>query len=80
MNVKQIDVIVEAFKRLGGESTYAQLYAEYEKIAGGKLSEGQKAGIRKNIEDHSSDSANYKGKQDLFYSVYGLGEGVCGLR
>lgn len=41
---------------------------------------GGKAGIRKNIEDHSSDSMNYKGKEDIFYSVGGIGSGEWGLR
>jgi hypothetical protein len=31
------------------------------------------------VESHSSDSANYNGK-DIFYSVEGLGKGVWGLR
>lgn len=76
----QLDLIVKALKNLGGVAKYPQIYKEFEKITNSKLTPGQKAGIRKNIEDHSSDSLNYKGKEDLFYSVYGLGRGFWGLR
>ena len=51
-------------------------YKEYEKVSGINLTSGRKPGIRKNIEDHSSDSMNYKGKEDLFYSVDGIGNGT----
>lgn len=32
------------------------------------------------MEDRSSDSAGFKHREDLFFSVYGLGHGVWGLR
>lgn len=76
----QLEYIVQAMKNLGGKATYSQLYEEYENVSGVILTPGKKAGIRKNIEDHSSDSMNYKGKEDLFYSVYGVGNGTWGLR
>ena len=64
----QLQIIVLAIRNLGGKATYSQIYEEFEKISGTTLTQGRKAGIRKNIEDHSSDSMNYKGKEDLFYS------------
>lgn len=76
----QLEYIVQAMKNLGGKAAYSQLYEEYENVSGIILTPGKKAGIRKNIEDHSSDSMNYKGKEDLFYSVYGVGNGTWGLR
>ena len=78
--MKQLDYIIQAFKDLGGKASYSDLYHQYELLTGVRLSPGQKAGIRKNIEDHSSDSANFKGGEDLFYSVEGKGRGVWGLR
>lgn len=78
--MKQIDYIVRAINNLGGKAAYSDIYEEYERLTGSILSAGQKAGIRKNIEDHSSDSLNFKGRDDLFYSVYGLGNGVWGVR
>lgn len=76
----QLEALVQAITNLGGKATYSQIYEEYEEITGKVLTPGQKAGIRKNIEDHSSDSMNYKGKEDLFYSVDGIGNGTWGLR
>ena len=38
------------------------------------------AGVRGYIERHSSDSDVYGGKEDLFYSVLGKGEGLWGIR
>ena len=76
----QLDIIVEALQALGGKGSYPEIYEKFEEISGITLTYGQKAGIRKNIEDHSSDSRNYKNKKDLFYSVFGLGSGIWGLR
>ena len=76
----QLEIIVESLKELGGRATYSEIYSKYEEITGTTLTYGQKAGIRKNIEMHSSDSLNYKGKDDLFYSVHGIGNGVWGLK
>ena len=76
----QLEAIVQALKDLGGKASYSDIYHRYEFITGIILTPGKKAGIRKNIEDHSSDSDNFKGKEDLFYSVEGKGKGVWGLR
>ncbi len=76
----QLEYIIQALRNLGGKANYRQIYEEYEKIRGISLTKGQEAGIRKNIEDHSSDSMNYKGENDIFYSVNGIGKGDWGLR
>lgn len=76
----QLEYIVVAMKNLGGKATYSQLYEEFEKVSGTILTPGRKAGIRKNVEDHSSDSMNFKWKEDLFYSVDGIGNVTWGLR
>ena len=78
--MRQLDWIVRAFENLGGKADYASLYTEFERISDIVLTNGRKAGIRKLIEDHSSDSLNYKGKEDLFYSVDGIGKGIWGLK
>ena len=54
----QLETIIPAMRNLGGKANYSELYEEYERICGTVLSPGQKAGIRKCIEDHSSDSLN----------------------
>ena len=76
----QLEYRVEALKNLGGKASYSQIYEEFERLTNTVLTPGRKAGIRKNIEDHSSDSMNYKGKEDIFYSVGGIGSGEWGLR
>ena len=76
----QVEYIVQTMRNLGGTATYSQLYKEYEIVSGIVLTPGKKAGIRKSIEDRSSDSLNFKGKNDLFYSVHGIGSGAWGLR
>ena len=78
--LKQVDYIVMALTNLGGQGKYAEIYTEYENITGETLTYGKKAGIRKNIEDCSSDSKNFKGKKDLFFAPLGKGEGVWALR
>lgn len=79
--MSQLEAIIAVFRSLGGKGTYSQIYEEYERITGIKLTPGKKAGIRKRIEDHSSDSQNYRpNREDLFYSVEGIGKGVWGLR
>lgn len=75
-----LDTIIEALENLGGKAIYSEIYEKYEAITEKPLTNGQRAGIRKAIEDHSSDSRNYKGKKDIFYSVSGLGSGEWGLR
>ncbi len=76
----QLDMIIKAIENLGGTGCYSEIYKEIERLNGNLLTPGRKAGIRKAIEDHSSDSENYKRGYDWFYSVKGLGKGVWGLR
>jgi hypothetical protein len=38
------------------------------------------ATIRRTLEDHSSESNNYKGRDDLFFMPEGKGSGVWALR
>lgn len=73
--------IQEAYRHLGGFASYEQLYRELSRIRGKALTSGNQAGVRREVENHSSDSDNWKlHKPDLFYSVEGKGKGVWGLR
>jgi HNH endonuclease len=74
-----LDDISTALDNLGGEANYEAIYAEVRRIRGEALPSSWKDMVRGTIEDNSSDSAKFKGK-DLFYSVNGLGNGVWGLR
>lgn len=78
----QLDIIISIIEAQPNHIiNYATLYEEYENYCCLKLTPGQKGGIRKNIQTHSSDCFSYNPKnQDLFYSVKGLGKGIWGLR
>jgi hypothetical protein len=79
-NMTVLEIIVHVLENLGGSGSYSEIYQEYESFAKCRLTPGQKAGIRKCIETHSSDSENFSRKKDIFYSVEGMGYGVWGLR
>jgi len=78
MTWKQLICI--ALKNLGGEATLGEIYEYVERHADFPLSKSWKATTRSVLERSSSDSAAFDGKNDLFYSVYGIGNGVWGLR
>ncbi len=71
-----VEDIVQALTNLGGQATLAQIYDEVKKIRIEPLPVTYKSSIRGRIEDYSSDSSCFKGK-DYFRKV---GEGVWALR
>ena len=74
--------IIEAMKEIGGYGTYQDIY-ERIKARGKKDISNRKnwtAAVIAAIETHSSDSKAFNGKNDIFYAVFGLGNGVWGLR
>ena len=75
-----LEGIIKSLHNLGGKGYYQDIYDEYEKVTGIDLTTSKKAGIRACIERHSSDSKVFKGKNDLFYSIDGIGKGYWGLR
>jgi len=78
---KWIDDIVTAMENLGGQASYEELYEEVRRVRTEPLPKTWKAIVRNQVESYSSDSENYTpSRQDLFYSVYGLGGGVWALR
>lgn len=73
------DTIIKAFQNLGGKANYDELYSEIERLRNKKnlsLSAQWKASVRKEIEIHSSDSANFR-TDDVFCKI---GLGYWGLR
>lgn len=73
--IRWVDDVFEAIRRLGGSATLHSIYKEVEMIrrnAGRSVPKSLDATIRRTLEDHSSDSANYRGT-DLFANV-GRGE------
>ena len=78
-NETWLNSIIEAFRNLGGEAKYEELYIEIEKIRksrGFELAASWKAIVRWTIEVHSSDSEAFK-FEDIFKK---LGFGYWGLR
>jgi hypothetical protein len=72
--------VVQALTNLGGVAPLRDIYEEVQNIRAEPLSTNWTAVIRALIEDNSSDSARYKGKNDIFFSAKGVGGGVWGLR
>lgn len=75
-----LEATIQTLRNLGGKASYAKIYEEYENVIGCKITKNQQASIRKCIELHSSDSDMFNGNNDIFYSVYGKGKGMWGLR
>ncbi|MDR2204994.1 MAG: HNH endonuclease [Flavobacteriaceae bacterium] len=75
------DDIIEAFRSIGGEGHYDDIYEAIAEIRGGdNLPKTWKAIVRAEIEKCSSDSELFDKKNDLFYTVEGIGKGIWGLR
>jgi hypothetical protein len=76
------DDVRSALQRLGGRASLSRIYKEVEAVrsaAGRSIPSSLEATVRRTLEDHSSDSENYRG-QDLFSMPEGKGAGVWGLR
>lgn len=66
--MRWVDEIVEAFQRLGGAARYDDLYELIQLTTIRDLTKEWKATVRRTIEDHSSDSANFRAA-DLFQHI-----------
>ncbi len=75
-----LEYIIQALNNLGGKAHYSDLYDEFERISGRRVDRIMKASIRSAIQRYSSDSTQFAGKQDIFYSVNGISNGTWGLR
>lgn len=74
--MKWVDEIYEAFEELGGAARYVDLYEYIERTTLRDLTPHWKASVRRTIEDHSSDSMNFRSR-DLFEH---LDRGFWGIR
>jgi len=80
--VRWVDDVRTALTKMGGEASLHSIYREVECIrreAGRSIPKTLEAVIRRTLEDHSSDSANYRGV-DLFGLPEGHGKGIWALR
>ncbi len=76
------DDVRTALQNLGGRASLNRLYKEVERLrrgAGRTVPSSLEATVRRTLEDHSSDSDNYRGV-DLFCMPEGKGAGVWALR
>lgn len=72
-----------ALRNLGGGANLDGLYREVRKVRtehNDTIPRSLEAIVRKELEYNSSDSSNWRGERDLFYSVHGIGKGFWGLR
>ena len=78
-----LEDVQTALKNLGGEAHLSKIFEEVKRVRK-NLNPSWTRTIQKELERHSSDSSvwnsKYRGKEDLFYSAKGIGEGVWGLR
>ena len=80
VKVTRLEEIIFVLKNHNGIASYKMIYEGIENLLKTKLTNGQKAGVRKTIEIYSSDSKLYAGEKDIFFSVDGIGNGTWGLR
>jgi hypothetical protein len=78
------DDVRRALVELGGKSSLGEIYrvvARIRREAGRSVPQSIEATIRRTLEDHSSDSENYRpGRADLFWMPEGRGKGIWALR
>jgi len=80
--VRWVDDVRSALVTLGGKASLHSIYKEVERIrkgAGRSIPKTLDAVIRRTLEDHSSDSANFRGA-DLFALSEGHGKGIWQIR
>ena len=75
------EVLVVALWERGGKASLHDLYEDVPSLMDRDLTNTYQSSIRNELQTHSSDSRSSRSDNpDLFFSVYGLGEGVWGLR
>ena len=77
------DDIIDALKWLGGKARLHKIYDVVEKMRrerGASIPRTLDAIVRRELENNSSDSHNYRGGPDVFWCPEGLGAGVWALR
>ena len=80
---KWIDDVLEGILALGGKGYYSDIYKSVKETRirnGSRIPKSFEAIIRREIENHSSDSKVYLGKRNLFAAPKGLGAGYWVVR
>jgi len=80
---KWIDDVVDGVKNIGGKGYYSEIYRSVRSSreeGGRRIPPSFEAIVRREIENHSSDSDAFLGKLDLFHAPMGKGAGFWALR
>ena len=77
--MKRKEEVIKALNSLGGQGKLNEIVKIVSKNTS-NVTKTLSSTVRRELEQHSSDSLAYLGKEDLFYSVHGIGKGVWGLR
>lgn len=83
MKITYLSEIVKALETLGGCGSLKEINdcIEIRNILSAiKTNKNWKDNVRATIQRHCSETGSYRGSKDIFYSVYGLGEGYWGLK
>lgn len=75
--------IIRALEQLGGAASLAEIYDKIYQNGSMpyiKTNANWKDNVRSTIQKHCKSTRSYNGASDLFYPVYGLGEGFWGLK
>lgn len=83
MKITYLSEIINALESLGGCGSLKEInhYIESHNILPDiKSNKNWKDNVRATIQRHCSETGSYRGAEDIFYSVYGLGEGYWGLK
>jgi len=78
-----VDDVARALREMNGLAPLSQIYQRVKSIrqsAGRSVPESLEATVRRTLEDHSSDSDNYREGPDLFRMPQGRGAGIWALR
>ena len=81
--ITYLSEIVSALEQLGGSGTLKEINEIIENknlLPAIRTNSNWKDNVRATIQRHCKGTKSYRGATDLFYSVYGLGEGFWGLK
>lgn len=83
MKITYLSEIINALEHLGGCGSLQEIneYIDNNNMLSAiQTNKNWKDNVRATIQRHCSETESYKGSEDIFYSVYGLGEGYWGLK
>ena len=81
--ISYLSEIIAALEELGGSGSLIDIYgivAERNLLPSIRTNPKWRNNISATIQRHCRSTKSYRGASDLFYSVYGLGEGFWGLK